>query len=236
MTGRCRRHHPAQIFAAGLVLPSFIAAATAVGALPAVSDAEPPPTKRREFVAVDRAYAERAHQLAGNRPTDLDTLLSVMCATALQKTAAADGRPLEDEIRAVFGGLWIWSRNQGQPRFQHRHDLALHFIGGGAFQGYWDAGTSAALVKERADARGPGGRYDLDDLAATMLGARWIELATTGTADQNRAWIERWARRRSTLATAIQPLRFGQRSADTVSPEEIATVWRQVNTMLSRPD
>ncbi len=195
------------------------------------SQPDPEPAQR-SITPIDLGYQRLANQFAAEQQLDFDHVFSRLCSTALANAERQAGRRLEDEIRAMFGGLWIWSRQQGQPVLQARRDLALHFIAGGAFEGYWDAGTTAALVKERADSRGSARRYDLDDLAATMLGARWMNLATAGRPDQNRRWVELWARRELTLGKSIPPLTFASGSTRTGTAEEIAKVWRAVEEML----
>ena len=153
------------------------AAETALAGLPDVGAPE------------DKRLAAIAGQLQ-RRGYDFDHLFSELLQVALQEATTNAHVRLDDRIRSVFGGLWIWATGPGRPALQRRQDWALHFIGGGAFEGYWDAGTTAGLIKEQSDARDPYNRYDLDDLTATMFGARWVDLATTNSTADARRWIE----------------------------------------------
>ena len=176
----------------------------------------------------DKRIAAVAGQLQRGG-SDFDRIFSELLAAVLQETATNAHVRLDDRIRSVFGGLWIWGTGPGRPALQRRQDWALHFIGGGAFEGYWDAGTTAGLIKEQADARDPYNRYDLDDLTATMLGARWVDLATTNSAAAARRWVQAWASRRLTINASLPKLQFGQLpKGKQASAEAIVKVWRFV--------
>jgi hypothetical protein len=189
----------------------------------------------QNIVSADSLFAQQAATLQ-QRGWNLDQIFAELCRTAL---ANADSNPkyrLDDQIRSVFGGLWIWMGRGGNGRLQGRHDWAFHFIGGGAFEGYWDTGRSAALTKERLDARDPGNRFDMDDMAATMLGARWVELATRSDPADARRWIELWATGRYTLSRSLPALRYGQMpQGELATAEQVAAIRRAVDESLTLP-
>jgi hypothetical protein len=177
---------------------------TCLASLCAWADTNLPPSG----VSLDRQIADMAQRLSSD--LDFNEVFSQVCRAAL---AYCDDHPKtqpDDCARSVFGGLWIWTREGGRPTLQGRNDWALHFIGGGAFEGYFDVGKRAAVRKEEHDARAGGNHYDLDDLAATLLGARWIEIATTGTPEQSRAWLHSWATGEKNLSRTLPKLQFGQ--------------------------
>lgn len=166
----------------------------------------------------------------------MDQIFAELCRTALANADANPKYRLDDQARSVFGGLWIWMGRRGNARLQGRHDWAFHFIGGGAFEGYWDTGRSAALIKERLDANDPGNRFDLDDMAATMLGARWVELATRSDPADARRWIQLWATGRYTLSRSLPPLRYGQMpQGELATAEQVAAIRRAVDESLTLP-
>lgn len=107
-------------------------------------------------------------------------------------------------------GLYKWTKNGGEPEFQERGDLALHFIYGGMIESYFSGfGYIAAYEKEKRDAHKPGNSFDLDDMGATMLGARWAYLAGRGFWVGTR-WVKPWASGEKSLDKSIPKLRFGR--------------------------
>src|SRR5437879_1186924 len=96
----------------------------------------------------DRHYAEQAAALQG-KGLKFDQIFTELCKTAVTNAGKKPQNPFGDQCRPLFCGLWVWGRNGGTPTLQSRNDWAQHFIGGGAFEGYWDAGRSAAIMKER---------------------------------------------------------------------------------------
>lgn len=184
----------------------------------------------------DTRFAALAAQLE-HQGLDFDRIFAGLCQQALKNAHDNPQRPLADQIRSVFGGMWIWTAKGGRPALQQRQDWAMHFIGGGAFEGYWDVGTSAALIKERSDARDPSNRYDLNDLAATMLGARWIRVAVDAPPEQTRRWLERWATGKLALSRVFPSLEFGRLPAgEQATATAIQEVSRFVEAALSCPD
>ena len=192
-------------------------------------------TNSHVVAAAGQAYAARAAvgQAAG---LDFTGIFSNACRQVLDTVAGNPRRRVDDEARAMLGGLWQWARRGGRPLLQGQADKALHFLGGGAFQAYWDAGHAAAVIKEEIDRGDPGNRFDLDDLAATMLGARWADLATTSDAAANQRWLARWASGECSLAKTLPALKFGRLSAGaTATPEELKAIQEAVTAALPAP-
>jgi hypothetical protein len=180
-------------------------------------------------------YAARALELQ-RAGADFTGIFSNLCQMALVKSARDPQGRVDDQVRAMFGGLWQWARRDGRPQLQGQTDKALHFIGGGAWQGYLDAGNAAAIIKEERDRRDPGNRFDLDDLAATMLGARWVDLATGTNQSLNHHWVSAWASGGRTLERSLPPLKFGRlQQGDTASAEEVQSVKEAVAAALPAP-
>lgn len=208
-----------------LLLPSFAAHATDK------QRADAP----KKIVPTDRRYALLAGTLQA-RGWNFDQIFTELCKGAL---AEADKNPkarLDDEARALFGGLWIWARSGGNPTLRGLNDKALHFIGGGAFEGYWDVGRSAAITKEQIDRRDPHNFFDLDDMAATIMGARWVDIATTGDATQSRQWLELWATGRYTLSHSLPAFQFGRmQPGKEAPPEKIKAVQDAITSAMVPP-
>jgi hypothetical protein len=189
----------------------------------------------KKIISPDEQYAV----LAGNLQRsgwNFDQIFAELCKTVLSNCDRNPKLPLDDQARAMFGGLWLWTRKGGSPVLQGQNDKALHFIGGGAFQGYWDVGRSAAIIKEEIDKRDPNNFFDLDDMAATMMGARWVDIATSENLQQNRRWLELWATGRYTLSRSLPKLAFGHMEpGKNASPERIKAVRDAVNAALTPP-
>jgi len=168
---------------------------------------------------------------------NFDQLFEAMCKAALTNAAANPRLRLDDEIRAMFGGMWQWGLNGGSPEFQGQNDKALHFLGGGAFEGYFDLGRSAAIIKEDLDRRNLDNFFDMDDMAATMMGARWVDLATSANTNQARAWVELWASGKSTLSRSLPKLHWGHMEPGVdAPPEKIKAVLADINAAMVPPD
>ncbi|MDW8344699.1 MAG: hypothetical protein RMM51_09435 [Verrucomicrobiae bacterium] len=191
---------------------------------------------KQNVVSHDSRFADQAARLQ-RQGWSFDLIFSELCRTALANVEANPKLQLHDQIRSVFGGLWLWMSRGGNAHIQGRHDWAFHFIGGGAFEGYWDVGRSAALTKEQLDAKNPHNRFDKDDLAATLLGARWMELATRSDPAQARRWVELWATRQLTIERSLPPLRYGQMpKGERASAETIAAIRRDIDAALHLPN
>src|SRR5947208_791126 len=102
------------------------------------------------LVPPDNAFAARATELQ-KTGASFDTIFTELCKLVIADLDAKPKLRNDDQVRALFGGLWLWMRQGGKPTLQNQTDKALHFIGGGTFQGYFDMGWDAAIAKERLD-------------------------------------------------------------------------------------
>jgi hypothetical protein len=94
----------------------------------------------------------------------------------------------------------------------------------------------AAVTKERIDMTDPNNYFDLDDMGATMEGARWMDLA--GDEDTNRAkrWIELWATGQYTLSRSLPKLHWGHMPPGTNAPESrIQAVKAEIDAAIVLP-
>jgi protein-tyrosine phosphatase len=203
--------------------------------LPELPEPAHPVAPRKNIVPLDRKFADQAAALA-KRGFDFDRIFAELCQTLIGETEKNPKLPIEDAARSMFGGLWLWARNGGSPRFQGQNDKAQHFIGGGAFEGYWDAGRRAAVTKERMDMHDPDNYFDLDDMAATMMGARWMDLAGAEDPAQARRWVELWATGRYSLSRSLPRLHWGHMPphAD-ASAESIRAVRAEIDAAITLP-
>ena len=190
---------------------------------------------RQNIVPLDRKFAGQAAELA-KRGLDFDRIFAELCKTVITETERNPKLRTDDSARAMFGGLWLWARRGGNPRFQGQNDKALHFIGGGAFEGYWDAGRRAAVTKEQMDRQDPNNYFDLDDMAATMMGARWMDLATVEDRGQARRWIELWASEQSSLSRSMPSLHWGHLRPGMNAPaEKIIAIRAEIDAAITIP-
>lgn len=118
-----------------------------------------------------------------------------LCENALRSKADSG-----TALREMFEGLMLWTKNGGRPVLMGREDWALHFIYGGWLASAYGviAAETAGYHKELKDAFSPNNSFDLDDLAVTVLGARWA----------GRAELKSWANGRRNLE-ALPSLNFG---------------------------
>ena len=187
------------------------------------------------IVSADSRFADQATALQ-QRGYNFDQIFGELCKTALANSDSNPKFHIDDQVRSLFGGLWMWMSKGGNGTLQGRQDWAFHFIGGGAFEGYWDLGRTAAVIKERADSRDPNNRFDLDDMAATMLGARWVDLVENSTPSEGRRWVELWATRRFSITGALPRLRYGQMpQGKEATEQQIAIIRRAVDEALTLP-
>jgi hypothetical protein len=190
----------------------------------------------RDIVPVDYKYAALATTMKA-KGMDFEHIFQSLCKTALTNAATNPRVRLDDEVRAMFGGMWKWALNGGSPEFQGQNDKALHFLGGGAFEGYFDVGRSAAVIKEELDRQNPDNFFDMDDMAATMMGARWVDLATSGNTNQAHAWVELWASGKSTLSRSLPKLHWGHMEPGSdAPPEKIKAVLADVTAAMVPPE
>lgn len=190
----------------------------------------------RDIVPQDAKYDALAKKLQA-KGMDFERIFGELCRTVLTNVNADAKLRLDDQVRAMFGGLWMWCRNGGSPQFQGQNDKALHFIGGGAFEGYFDVGRSAAIIKEEVDRQDPNNFFDLDDMAATMMGARWVDIATSENVKQSRAWVELWASGKYTLSRSLPKLNFGHMEPGSdAPPEKVKAVMQAISAAIVPPD
>ncbi|MDX6769842.1 MAG: hypothetical protein SF051_09940 [Elusimicrobiota bacterium] len=139
---------------------------------------------------------------------DFPDVFRAACALAVRRGGSAH------ETKVMLAGLVTWLGDRDRPRsigLQGRVDLAFHFVYGAWLESIVTGfGERAALEKERRDAFSPGNAYDLDDLAATMVGARW--------AARESARLDEWGDGRRRL-TALPAFAFG-RLAPGALPDE----------------
>ena len=187
-------------------------------------------------VPLERKFADQAVALE-KRGLDLDQIFAELCKTAIGETEQNQKLRIDDSSRSMFGGLWLWARGGGNPRFQDQNDKALHFIGGGAFEGYWDAGPRAAVTKERIDRQDSNNYFDLDDMAATMMGARWMDLASSEDHHiQAQRWIELWASGQYVLSRSMPKLHWGRmRPGTDASAERIIAIKAEIDAAITLP-
>jgi len=181
--------------------------------------AETPARAGKLIVSEDSKFAELA-ATCQRKGWNFDQIFRELCKTAQANLDRNPKVQVEDQARSIFGGLWIWTGRGGSAKIQGRSDWAFHFAGGGAFQGYWDLGRTAAVVKERRDSRDSGNRFDLDDMAATMLGARWVDLAANSEPVIGRRWLDLWASGQYSISQSLPTLRYGQLPQGQVAPPE----------------
>lgn len=189
----------------------------------------------KTVTAPDREFTDSAIALE-KAGANFDQIFAKLCRQALDKAATNSQVRLDDCARFMFGGLWRWATTGGHPKFQNQSDKAQHFIGGGAFEGYFDLGPRAAVTKERLDSTHADNRFDLDDLAATLFGARWMEIATAGDAAQTKRWLELWATGKLTLSGSLPKMEFGQMPQFAVADgDRVQKVRDFVNAALQPP-
>src|SRR5882724_891454 len=190
----------------------------------------------RPIIPEDNKFAALAAKLQ-TKNLDFDHIFQDLCQMVITNVSTNARTRLDDQVRAMFGGLWLWCRNGGTPQFQGQNDKAMHFIGGGAFEGYFDVGRSAAVIKEEVDRQDPNNFFDLDDMAATMMGARWVDIATAENTKQARAWVELWASGKDTLSRSLPKLRWGHiEPGNDAPPEKVKAVLDAITAAIVPPE
>ena len=87
------------------------------------------------------------------------------------------------------------------------------------------------------DRRDPHNFFDLDDLAATLMGSRWVDLATGEDRSASRRWVEGWAQGRYSLSRSLPKLEFGHLATGRdASTEQIKAVRQAVQAGMPPPD
>lgn len=102
---------------------------------------------------------------------DFPEIFRQACALAVKRGGGAQ------ETKVMLAGLVTWLGDRSLPRtvgLQGRLDWAFHFVYGAWLESIATGlGERAGIAKEEKDAFTPGNVYDLDDLTATFIGARW---------------------------------------------------------------
>lgn len=123
------------------------------------------------FGETDHAAYRRLAEGLEATGMDFPDIFRSACALAASRGGGAQ------EAKVMLAGLVTWLGDRERPRtigLQGRLDWAFHFAYGAWLESIAEGfGERAALEKERRDASAPGNVYDLDDLAATFIGARW---------------------------------------------------------------
>src|SRR2546430_775699 len=94
------------------------------------------------IIPPDNAFAVKATELQ-KAGASFDTIFTELCKLVIVDLDANPKSRVGDQVRAMFGGMWSWMLNGGKPTVQNQNDKAMHFIGGGMFQGYFDMGWDA---------------------------------------------------------------------------------------------
>jgi hypothetical protein len=146
-----------------------------------------------------------------NQGADFDAIFARLCREVMATVVSSNvTSTLGDESRLMFSGLWLWLRAGGKPVLAGRGDLAQHFVSGGMFEGLFDAGQAAGIRKEDVDSESSGNVADLDDLAATICGAKWVELAAQSDQDKARDWVRTWADGSRSLSRSLPAFKYGR--------------------------
>jgi hypothetical protein len=184
----------------------------------------------------DDRYLALAKSLE-KRGSNFDQVFAELCRTALADVDQNPKHRLDDQVRAMFGGMWLWIRQGGKPSLQGMNDKAFHFIGGGMFQGYFELGREAAVTKEERDSQSRDNFFDCDDLAATVMGARWLDVALENDGAHTRQWVELWATGKLSLSKSLPKLRWGHLQHGKVAPrEQIAPIGKDVDAAIKFPE
>ena len=112
----------------------LIALVLLTGCLPAFAQQTTP-----KITPDDDRYAALAMRLE-KAGSNFDQVFAELCRTALADVDKNPKHRLDDQVRAMFGGMWLWILHGGKPVLQGMNDKVFHFIGGGMFQGYFELG------------------------------------------------------------------------------------------------
>jgi hypothetical protein len=187
-----------------------------------------PPT---HFSTEDQRFAALARSLQ-LRNWSFDDIFAALCRAALTNAQTNANVNIQDEVRSIWGGMWLWTCQDVEPLplFQagglaplhpapngtvdHGYDAitlqkhyAQHFIAGGMFEAYFDSGRWAGVRKEKINSV-TGDYFDYNKVAVTSMGARWVDVALDGDAQHTRRWLELWASHRYTLGKSMPRLHW----------------------------
>src|ERR1035437_427944 len=77
----------------------------------------------KPIVTEDTRYAALATKLQAKN-VDFDHIFQDLCQMVITTVNTNAKTRLDDQVRAMFGGLWLWCRNGGTPAFQGQNDKA----------------------------------------------------------------------------------------------------------------
>lgn len=188
-------------------IPQFDFLLLEPGGLPPSPRAREKQAREPAGEAEEKTYAAIV-QLAG-QGLDFKAIFQRLCARSR-------GREPIQAAKEIFGGLHLWIERGASPRIQGREDLASHFIVGGWLASIYGskAAEAAGYHKELRDSRDPEKGFDLDDLAATLFGARWVD-RTLSKPDS----LEAWAQGALSLGS-LAPLKLGRMPPRKLPPAE----------------
>src|SRR5579862_728849 len=203
----------------------FLLACCAVD-LPAADRPLSPPIK---LPPADAQFSALAKDLQARNWT-FDKIFAELCRTALINAQANPKISIQDQVRSIWGGLWLWTCPDAEPlpmfhagglgerqvmpdgTVEHGYDpvtlqkhYAQHFIAGGMFEAYFDMGRKAGVEKERLNSV-TGDYFDYNKVAVTTMGARWVDVAVEGDAQHTKRWLELWASGQYTLSKSMPKL------------------------------
>ncbi len=127
-------------------------------------------------------------------------------------------------------------------KYDHGYDLvglqkhyAQHFIAGGMFEAYFDAGREAGVRKERLNSV-TGDYFDYNKVAVTSMGARWVDVAVAGDAQHAKVWLKLWGSGQYTLSKSMPRLHWRSLPPFVDStPEEVKVVEDEVDAAITFP-
>jgi hypothetical protein len=189
-----------------------------------------------------------------------DDIFAALCRAALTNAETNADVNIQDEVRSIWGGMWLWTCNDVEPlplfhagglaplhpapngTVDHGYDVvtlqklyAQHFIAGGMFEAYFDSGRWAGARKEKLNSV-TGGYFDYNKLAVTSMGARWVDVAVDGDAQHTRRWLELWASHRYILSKSLPRLHWRSLPPFVDStPEEVKAVEDEVDAAITCP-
>jgi hypothetical protein len=208
----------------------------------------------------DQKFADLARTLQARYWT-FDNIFAALCRAALTNAQANPKLNIQDEARAIWGGMWLWTYQAIEPlplfhagglgdlhgtvdgKYDHGYDLvtlqkhyAQHFIAGGMFEAYFDSGRWAGVEKERVNSV-TGDYFDYNKVAVTSMGARWVDVAVGGDAEHTRRWLELWASGRYTLSKSLPKLHWRSLPPFVAStPAEVKAVENEVDAAITFPN
>jgi hypothetical protein len=225
--------------------------------LQAADQTPAPPIK---FPPEDTKFANLARDLQA-RNWSFDDIFAKLCRAALTNAQDNPRISIQDEVRSIWGGMWLWTCKAIEPlplfhaggfgalhptgdgKFDHGYDLvtlqkhyAQHFIAGGMFEAYFDMGRKAGVQKERLNSV-TGDYFDYNKVAVTTMGARWVDVAVEGDDQHTKRWLDLWASGQYSLSKSMPKLHWESLPpfVDS-SPERVKAVEDEVAAAITFPE